>query len=243
MRDWNLRKLVAGYFSQVACVLGLTMIANDASMAQQIDLASTNLPRWNAGTSETPSFTLNSPLGANVGEQEQEAVGSGLIQPVPVRPSSTEPIEVLPLQVPNISTDGIGTGAKPTDSTVGRLPPPRPLPTGIDRSIEGAHHHRYWEPSGICHKPLYFQEVMLERHGHERFPCLQPMISGARFFGTLPLMPYMMTLHRPSEDLYNLGYYRPGSVAPFLRERPPYDARAIGTQTVITGAAFGLLPL
>jgi hypothetical protein len=157
-----------------------------------------------------------------------------------IRPFS--PIHIAPLSAPNISTDNIGTGARPLDMVEGRLPPARPLPTGLDRTYPMARLEKYWDPSSICHKPLYFQDTMLERHGHERFHALQPMISGVKFFGTLPLMPYMMTLHRPSEDIYNLGHYRPGTAAPCLKERPPYDARAIGVQTLTTGAGFALLP-
>ena len=35
---------------------------------------------------------------------------------------------------------------------------------------------------------------MLERHGHERWCCAQPLASGARFFLTVPMMPYLMTV-------------------------------------------------
>ena len=153
------------------------------------------------------------------------------------------PIVILPLNTPNISTEGIGTGAKPENMAFGRIPPAQPLPTGLDRGTPVFPHDKLWEPSAICHKPLYFQDTMLERHGHERFHALQPMISGVRFFGTLPLMPYLMTLHPPAEDISNLGHYRPGTAAPRLYERAPYDARALGVQTAVTGATFGLLPL
>jgi hypothetical protein len=162
--------------------------------------------------------------------------------PVSIQPA-TGPIVILPLNTPNISTEGIGTGAKPENMAAGRIPGAIPFPTGLDRGTPVFPHEKHWVPSAICHKPLYFQDTMLERHGHERFHALQPMISGARFFGTLPLMPYLMTLHPPAEDIYNLGHYRPGTTAPRLFERAPYDARAIGVQTAVTGAGFGLLPL
>ena len=56
---------------------------------------------------------------------------------------------------------------------------------------------RYWQPttmtwkaSGLCHKPLYFEEMQLERYGHMTGPLLEPVVSGAallsRNLATLP---------------------------------------------------------
>ncbi|HUG69256.1 MAG TPA: hypothetical protein VMM76_16005, partial [Pirellulaceae bacterium] len=39
-----------------------------------------------------------------------------------------------------------------------------------------------WKASGVCHKPLYFEEVQLERYGHTAGPVIQPVLSGAHFF-------------------------------------------------------------
>lgn len=71
-----------------------------------------------------------------------------------------------------------------------------------------------WKASGLCHKPLYFEEVGLERYGHSAGPILQPLISGAHFFATVPILPYKMGIEPPGECVYDLGYYRPGSCAP-----------------------------
>src|SRR5262249_35980113 len=54
----------------------------------------------------------------------------------------------------------------------------------------------YWQASAFCHGPLYFEEVNLERYGYS-FGVLQPAVSGAHFFGTLPLLPYKMAVDRP----------------------------------------------
>lgn len=71
-----------------------------------------------------------------------------------------------------------------------------------------------WKASGLCHKPLYFEQVALERYGHSFGPFVQPLISGAHFFATVPILPYKMGLEPPGECIYALGYHRPGDCAP-----------------------------
>ena len=83
-----------------------------------------------------------------------------------------------------------------------------------------------WTASGLCHKPLYFEDVQLERYGHTWGPWLQPFMSGADFFLTVPILPYKMGLEPPNECLYTLGYYRPGNCAPYLIDPLPLSVRA-----------------
>ena len=40
-----------------------------------------------------------------------------------------------------------------------------------------------WTASALCHKPLYFEHVELERYGHSGGPFIQPVMSAAHFFG------------------------------------------------------------
>ncbi|MFO0924964.1 MAG: hypothetical protein U0905_21065 [Pirellulales bacterium] len=148
---------------------------------------------------------------------------------------------VTAIKVPNVSVQNIGNGVTPKNVLSGLTLPVQPMPTGHDREMFLI--DKQFAPSAICHKPLYFQDTMLERHGHQRFPCAQPLVSGVRFFGTFPIMPYLMTLHPPGKDIYNLGHYRPGSAAPCLRERPPYDERAIRNEALTAGGLLWLAPL
>ncbi len=100
----------------------------------------------------------------------------------------------------------------------------------------------YWKASGLCHKPLYFQEYALERYGHSWGPHLQPFVSGAHFFLTVPILPYGMGLYPPGECMYTLGYYRPGSCAPYLLDPVPLSVRATVFQLgAWTGGMF-LIP-
>lgn len=82
-----------------------------------------------------------------------------------------------------------------------------------------------WTASALCHKPLYFEDVQLERYGHMGGPLVQPLASAANFFLTFPILPYKMGLETPNECLYTLGYYRPGSCAPYLFDPIPLSAR------------------
>jgi hypothetical protein len=73
-----------------------------------------------------------------------------------------------------------------------------------------------YHASALCHKPLYFEEVQLERYGHTAGPFRQPVFSGAHFIISLAALPYQMGMHPPMECQYSLGYYRPGSCAPWM---------------------------
>lgn len=87
-----------------------------------------------------------------------------------------------------------------------------------------------WTASAVCHKPLYFEDVSLERYGHTFGPVRQTFLSGAHFFGNVLMLPYNVGLHYPSECQYTLGYYRPGSCAPWLLHALPISTRAIRYQ-------------
>lgn len=99
-----------------------------------------------------------------------------------------------------------------------------------------------WRASALCNKPLYFEDVQLERYGHTVGPLLQPAASGAHFFINIATLPYRAAIHPPYECRYDLGYYRPGSCAPWLVPPVPVSLRGGLMQAgVVTGAAF-LIP-
>ncbi len=84
-----------------------------------------------------------------------------------------------------------------------------------------------WTASQLCHKPLYFEDVQLERYGHMAGPWVQPFASAANFFATFPILPYKMGLELPNECVYTLGYYRPGDCAPYLFDPLPISVRGL----------------
>jgi len=106
------------------------------------------------------------------------------------------------------------------------LPPECPLRGGEFLPRQWCQTTFTWKASGLCHKPLYFEDVHLERYGHSWGPYLQPIISGGHFFLTVPILPYKMGLYPPEECIYTLGYYRPGSCAPYLLDPLPLSVRA-----------------
>ena len=82
-----------------------------------------------------------------------------------------------------------------------------------------------YQASNLCHKPLYFEEVQLERYGHTAGPIKQPILSGAHFFANIAVLPYKMAISPPMECEYPLGYYRPGSCAPWHIPPIPFSVR------------------
>lgn len=100
----------------------------------------------------------------------------------------------------------------------------------------------YWDAPAFCHGALRYEEINLERQGYTHFPVLQPAISGAHFFASTLALPYSMTVHPPSECIYPLGHYRPGSPVPYRWQRPETNVKAGGVQAgVVTGLIF-LIP-
>ncbi len=99
-----------------------------------------------------------------------------------------------------------------------------------------------WAASGLCHKPLYFEQVQLERYGHEIGPVLQPILGTAHFFGNIPLLPYKMGIHPPWECQYPLGYYRPGNCAPYMLQPIPWSLRGAAVQAAAVTGAAALIP-
>jgi hypothetical protein len=99
-----------------------------------------------------------------------------------------------------------------------------------------------YHASALCHKPLYFEEVQLERYGHTAGPFRQPIISGAHFFLNLTYLPYHMAINPPKECQYPLGYYRPGNCAPWMIPPIPLSLRGATAQVATAIGAVYLIP-
>lgn len=52
-----------------------------------------------------------------------------------------------------------------------------------------------------CYKPLYFEDANLERYGCVRGGCLQPVVSGVHFFGSVGLAPLKMLGAAPCQTV------------------------------------------
>ncbi|QDV71081.1 hypothetical protein Poly24_48140 [Rosistilla carotiformis] len=146
------------------------------------------------------------------------------------------------LVAPTTQQREIGNGQTPKDNANLVMTSVIPLPEGIDRDGHWTYAKYDWVAANTFSHPLYFQDAMLERNGHELKCGLQPALSAARFFTTLPALPYLMTVQRPCECNHTLGYYRPGSRAPNLLQRPPYQRDAVLNQAAWTTGAILVIP-
>jgi hypothetical protein len=97
---------------------------------------------------------------------------------------------------------------------------------------------KYWAAAATCHLPLYFQDPVLERYGHnveqfvgpfgrylsypvddpkqstQRNQIVQPFFSAGLFALQVAAWPYNLVMDPPWEAQYDLGYYRPGDMVP-----------------------------
>lgn len=99
-----------------------------------------------------------------------------------------------------------------------------------------------WTAPGHCHKPLYFEQVQLERYGHDAGPVIQPLLSSAHFFANIAVLPYKMGIHPPHECQYSLGYIRPGNCAPYMLQPIPFSLRGAAVQAGFVTGAAALIP-
>jgi hypothetical protein len=120
-------------------------------------------------------------------------------------PACRKPEEILK-RIRDITSD--------ISADAGDFPPECPLGDAPFEPRMWAMTSFHWKASGLCHKPLYFEQVGVERYGHSLGPILQPIWSGVDFYGRIFLLPYEMGIEPPWECVYALGYYRPGSCAP-----------------------------
>jgi len=147
------------------------------------------------------------------------------------------------LLAPSIATDDIGNGRTPTsyrdqsDVPVERLPE-----SASERGVIWNWTVCNWAAANTFSNPRYFEDRMLERHGHQRFGKFQPLASGARFFATVPMLPYLMTVREPCDQEYTLGYYRAGSRTPAFLQRPPYERRAVVAESAAIAGAIIAFP-
>jgi len=148
-----------------------------------------------------------------------------------------------PLVVETTATDEIGNGRTPESFRDEQPVVLTPLPESAGERLPSWNWSiAEWSAPNTFFYPLYFEDRMLERHGHVRYGCFQPAASAVRFVGSAVMLPYLATIDQPCDCDYTLGYYRSGSCAPPLLQRPPYERRAALAEAVWLGGALAIFP-
>lgn len=199
-----------------------------------------SIPSQATGSSQQ---SLGASVSANQSPTESKAATQSASKPGDsISPMQNRELNVR-VQAVSLSYENIGTGLVPKTG-VTRSSEQLSMPTGFSRGMQ--YTHVCWRASNIQHFPLCFEDAMLERHGHTRcclgFECTQSLVSGAKFFGTIPLIPYLATLRPKHQCVYALGQYRPGSGAPCLRDNIPYDSRAVIVESASAALFFWGIP-
>jgi hypothetical protein len=94
-----------------------------------------------------------------------------------------------------------------------------------------------WQSPSFYHRPLYFEQVNLERYGHYHHNWkIQSALSAAHFFGSVATWPLQLGAYHPCERVYTLGQYRPGNCNPNHKYLVPITWQGILKQGVTTSA-------
>jgi hypothetical protein len=191
--------------------------------------------------------------GAQLKQRPPSSVRQVRFQPQPQLPPQEQPLRMEPAQDPCAAIDekplyelGIGIalseGKRPDEpaaacweqinQSAGPLAAARCWPMQMCN----------WDATCLCHRPLYFEQINLERHGYGCCEAMQPLASAAHFFATVPALPYCMAAECPCECVYTLGHYRPGSCPPWRHHWPPCSPlAAVAAGGFWTGMVF-LIP-
>lgn len=151
--------------------------------------------------------------------------------------------EGLPKSVKPISS--LGTNIAPPD---GRMPMdyalnalPNERVAAPEQVADGTWTDVHWEAPGTCHRPLYFENPSLERHGYS-LGLAQPFASAAHFVGSAAILPYRLVAEPTCDCVYTLGHVRPGTPTPLRYYRPRFSlAGGVAQAGTVTGLIF-LLP-
>lgn len=151
--------------------------------------------------------------------------------------------QLPPLGVETTATDEVGNGRLPDSFREESPIVYQPLPESAGARVPTWNWSiAEWAAPETFSYPLYFEDRMLERHGHLRFGHLQPAAAATRFVGSAIMLPYLATIDPPCDCDYTLGYLRSGSCAPPLLQRPPYECRAAIAEAVWLGGAIAIFP-
>ncbi|MFK7767219.1 MAG: hypothetical protein AB8B55_08350 [Mariniblastus sp.] len=109
--------------------------------------------------------------------------------------------------------------------------------TGTDYRQDSQPVTKTWQTPNMVHRPLYFEDVNLERYGNGR-GAIQPILSGVHFFSSVAFLPYKTGATAPTECVYTMGYFRPGDCNPAHKNRFTPSRKGLLHQTFAAGVVF-----
>ena len=74
--------------------------------------------------------------------------------------------------------------------------------------------HASWASPAFCYKPLYFEQINLERYGIGYSCPTNALVSGGKFFADATLLPVKLFKNPPHSCECTLGHRRPGDCTP-----------------------------
>ncbi len=75
----------------------------------------------------------------------------------------------------------------------------------------------YGPSLNFAYRPLYFEQVGVERYGCSFGYLIQPCVSTLHFYGSAALLPYRMLIHPPLRPVYHDHHDLPGGQLPNMR--------------------------
>lgn len=201
MSRWAVGRLKSGRWHTLGVCLAITAVCCHAGVTGADEFVARTVSRTSLQAAREAPSAIDSPFLLDLDER---------------------PMEQLTTHI------GSASGRRPADLASDRM-------EKIDESLGSMVLDRYWGETSLhwqapafAHRPLYFEQVNLERFGYgpRYLRAVQPALSGAHFFATIPALPYLMTVEPPCRCVYPLGHHRPGNCVPYQWHKPEWSAPA-----------------
>ena len=99
-----------------------------------------------------------------------------------------------------------------------------------------------WTSPEFYTRPLYFEQMNFERYETLAPAWTRPMLSYTQFMATIPVLPYKMGTIGPRDQVYTVGHYPYGQVAPVHSHWGTPTRRGMLLQGVATTGLIFFIP-
>lgn len=211
------------------CGLILAMLAGFSAPARGQERVST----WSVPVRAAPQVTLPEPPAPPQQPVLRERIAPETVQHITI--TAAEPEQVRPINDRLKPIGEVRTGIKPREAT---YPVDYAAAKFAEADVQAseiivqrlwASNVHSWDATAFCHRPLYFEDENLERHGRS-FGVLQPAVSAGHFASRFIAWPYLAGATPPHRCVYNLGRAPPGTYTPYTLARPPLSLRGAALQ-------------